>query len=184
MARILIAAASFEGQTERIAHHIARRLEDRRHITRLVNLTKHEPEAGADDYDATLLASPVHRGQLAPEICGFFARHAVAIRAHASALVTVSLTAASHDADELTGLRELTERYLFEMGWHPDMIEHVAGAVHDQQLNVIERTVLHAIVRQHGEALEPSGHTEFTDWARLDRFIDRFASRVAAAATD
>lgn len=178
MSRVLLAYASTEGQTEHIAHYVARKLEDVGNVTRLINLMSHEGEAGADDYDATILASSIHRGGFAQELTSFLMRHAPAIRSHTSAFMTVSLSAASHDPQEIAGLNEIADRYLFEAGWQPDFVEHVAGAVHDRQLNVIERTVLHAIVRQHGEEIDPSGNTEFTDWKRLDNFAREFAAKL------
>ncbi len=64
MARVLVAYTSKEGHTEHIAHHVARKLEDLRQVTRLINLTLHEGEAGADDYDASIIAGSIHRGDL------------------------------------------------------------------------------------------------------------------------
>lgn len=174
MARVLVAYASTEGQTEHIAHHVARKLEDAGHVTRLIGLSSCEGEAGADDYDASILASSIHRGRFAPELTSFLMRHGPAIRAHRSAFLTVSLSAASQDEKERAGLREVTDRFLFESGWQPDFVEHVAGAVHDRLLSVFERAVLHAVVRQHGEELDPTGNTEFTDWPRLDTFVKSF----------
>ena len=49
MPRYLIAYASREGQTEKIAHHIAHRLENDGALVRLIDLKAHETEAGADD---------------------------------------------------------------------------------------------------------------------------------------
>lgn len=180
MARVLVAVASKEGQSEHIAHHVARKLEDKGHITRLINLSGGDAEAGADDYDASIIAGSIHRGAFAPELESFLMRHGPAIRSHPSAFLTVSLSAASHDADERAGLGEIADRFLFEAGWQPDFVEHVAGAVHDRQLNLIERTVLHAIMRQHDSDPDPSGSTEFTDWKRLDRFVAEFSARLKA----
>lgn len=178
MARVLVVYYSKEGQTEHIAHRMARRLEDARHVVRLINLREGGSEAGADDYDATILAGSVHRGSFAPELMSFLMRHGPAVRSHVSAFVTVSLSAASHDETELSALNEIANRFLFEAGWHPDFTEHVAGAVHDDQLNVFEKVILHQTVQQHGEELDPSGHTEFTDWSKLNAFLDAFIARL------
>ena len=59
MKRILVAFASREGQTEKIAHHIARRIEDKGLATRLVNLNKGSSDEGADDCDAVILAGSI-----------------------------------------------------------------------------------------------------------------------------
>jgi menaquinone-dependent protoporphyrinogen IX oxidase len=60
----------------------------------------------------------------------------------------------------------------------PDLIYHVAGAIHDRQLNLIERAILHAIVDSKGVERHPSGDTELTDWAALDDFVRSFEALV------
>ncbi len=181
MKRILVAFASNEGHTEHIAHHVARRLEDRGLIVRLINLKSDGSEAGADDCDATIIAGSIHRGRHDALLSGFLMRHGPAIRQHPSAFLSVSLSAASHDREEIAALDELVQKLLFELGWHPDAIEHVAGAILDRQLNMIEKFILHRAAESHGEVLDPSGNTDFTDWGRLDEFVDTFASTIETA---
>ncbi len=178
MARILVAFASGERHTELIAHHVASKLEDRRHITRLINLTAHEGEAGADDCDASIIAASIHRGSFALEVASFLMRHGPAVRSHVSAFLTVSLSAASHDETEIAAVQEIADRFLFEAGWQPEFVEHVAGAVYDRQLNVVERTILHSIMRQHETEPDQSGTTVLTDWERLDQFVGEFAAKL------
>lgn len=183
MKRFLVAFASREGQTEKIAHHIARKLEDMGHTSRLVNLKAGETEAGSDDCDAAIVAGSIHRGRHDPELSGFIMRHAPALRAAPSAYVCVSLSAASLDPNDRAAMDELAQGFLYEVGWHPDVVEHVAGAVHDAQLNLLERYAVHAVMHQKGIALDPSGESEFTDWAALDQFIVAFAARVQPVST-
>lgn len=178
MSRVLIAFASSEGHTELVAHHVARKLEDRRHVTRLINLATHEGEAGADEYDASIIAGSIHRGSFAPVVTSFLMRHGPAVRSHVSAFLTVSLSAASHDDNEIAAIQEIADRFLFEAGWHPEFVEHVAGAVYDRQLSLVERTILHAIMRQHETEPDQSGTTVLTDWQRLDEFVGEFAARL------
>lgn len=178
MARVLIAFASREGHTERIAHHVTRKLEDSGHIVRLINLSTHEGEAGADDYDASIIAGSVHVGSFSHELKSFLMRHGPAVREHVSAFLPVSLSAASHDDQELAGLHEITDRFLFEAGWHPDFVEQVAGAVYDRRLNIFEKTVLHSIMRQHDTEPSQSGVSVLTDWEKLDRFVNEFSDKL------
>ena len=73
---------------------------------------------------------------------------------------------------------EIAQRFVAEHGWKPDVVYHVAGAVHDRQLNPIERVILHAIVDSKGVERHPSGDTELTDWRGLDRFVRDFEALV------
>jgi len=181
MKRILVAFATREGHTEKIAHHVARGFENRGCVTRMINLSAHDPEAGADDYDATVILGSVHRGRHDPVLTGFIMRHGPAIRSHPSAFLSISLSAASHDQKEQHALDELIRHFLFDLGWQPDFIESVAGAICDRQLGMIEQFILHRAAEAHGEVLHPSGTTEFTDWVKLDAFIKRFADAMPAA---
>lgn len=176
MIRVLVAYVSREGQTDKIAHHVARRLEDLGHLTRLIDIRSGDSEAGADDCDAAILAASLHLSRHDPGLTRFILRHIDMLRRVPSAFISVSLTAASRDAHELAALDEVVRSYLHDVGWQPDQVELVAGAVHDRQLNPLERLVLHRIVDAHGVERHPSGDTELTDWARLDAAVDGFAA--------
>lgn len=174
MQRYLVAFASREGQTAKIAHHVARRVEDDGSLVRLIDIRANESEAGADEYDAMLIAGSVHVGRFDPELAAFITRHIAALRRCPSAFLPVSLSAASHEESERSAIDEIAQGYLAELGWVPDAVHHVAGAVHDRKLNALERTVLHAIVDSKGVERHPSGDTELTDWAKLDAFVRSF----------
>lgn len=172
--RYLVAFVSREGQTEKVAHHIARRIEDDGSLVRLIDVRAHETEAGADDCDGMVITGSMHRGRFDPELSAFIMRHSEALRRCPSAFLPVSLSAASHEESERSAVDEIAQSYLAELGWMPDVVYHVAGAVHDRQLNAFERMVIHAIVDSKGVERHPSGDTELTDWAALDAFIRSF----------
>ena|SRR5690606_6050259 len=183
MLRYLIAYASREGQTDKIAHHVAHRLENDGALVRLIDLKAHETEAGADDCDAVIIAGSVHIGWFDPELSSFVMRHGEALRRCPSAFLPVSLSAASHEESERSAIDEIAQRFVAEHGWKPDVIYHVAGAVHDRLLNPIERAVLHAIVDSKGVERHPSGDTELTDWSGLDRFVRDFEALAQSGAS-
>ena len=174
MLRYLVAYASREGQTEKIAHRMARRLEDSGELVRLIDIKGQESEAGADEYDAMIVSGSVHRGEFDPELSRFIIRHGEALRRTPSAFVCVSLSAASHEASERSAIDEIAQRFIAEHGWMPDLVHHVAGAVHDRRLNALERVILHTIVDSKGVERHPSGSTELTDWADVDAFVRSF----------
>jgi menaquinone-dependent protoporphyrinogen oxidase len=181
MHRILVAFASREGQADHIAHHIARQLENKKLLTRLVDVRAGETEAGADDCDAAIVAGSVHRGRYDAALASFVMRHAPVLRRVPSAFLSISLSAASAEPNERAAIDEIAQRFLAEVGWVPETVLHVAGAVHDRSVNVLERFVLHTILRQHGVEPRPTGDTELTDWAVVDAFVRDFLSRVPTA---
>ncbi len=174
MQRYLVAYVTREGQTGKVAHHVARQLEDGGSLVRLIDVKTRESEAGADDCDAMVIAGSVHIGRFDPDLAAFIMRHGAALRRCPSAFLAVSLSAASHEPSERAAIDEIVQRYVAELGWRPDLVHHAAGAVHDRQLNVLERAVLHAIVDSKGVERHPSGDTELTDWAALDAFVRSF----------
>jgi len=180
MHRILVAFASREGQTDHIAHHIARQIENNKLLTRLVDVRSGETEAGADDCDAAIVAGSVHRGRYDPALANFVMRHATALRQVPSAFLSISLSAASVEPTERAAVDEIAQRFLAEVGWLPETVVHVAGAVHDRNVNMIERFVLHTILRQHDVEPRSTGDTDLTDWLAIDAFVRDFLARLSA----
>ena len=124
----------------------------------------------------------MHRSKHDPALASFILRHVAALGRGPSAFLSgVSLTAASQNERERTALDEVVRSFLHDVGWQPDLIAYVAGAVHDRQLNALERMVLHRIVDAHGVQRHPSGHTELTNWAELDDVIASFATSIPAS---
>lgn len=185
MKRVVVAFASREGQTEKIARHIALGLERRGYAVRLIDLASGETEAGADDCEGAIVLTSIHRGRYEQVLSSFLMRHGPALRQCPSAFVSVSLSAAAVDPKERVALDEIAQGFLHDVGWHPDVILHAAGAIHERDLGLIERYAVHRYVDEKHLALDQSGDTEFTDWHEVDSFIRTFADMVArASATD
>ena len=178
MKRVVVAFVSREGQTGRIARHIADRLERRGMLARLIDLGRGETEAGADDCEGAIVLASVHRGRYEPSLSSFLMRHGPTLRRCPSAFVSVSLAAAAVDPKERVALDEIVQHFLHEVGWHPDVVLHAGGAIHERDLGLIERYAVHQIVEQKHLPLDSSGDTEFTDWQEVDDFASAFAERV------
>jgi len=50
----------------------------------------------------------------------------------------------------------------------------LGGALRYSEYDYFERQILKYIVAKHGATPDPSGNHEFTDWMRLDSFVDAF----------
>ncbi len=75
-------------------------------------------------------------------------------------------------------LDELTSQLLYDVGWHPDQVLHVAGAVDPEQLNLLERAAVHAVMMHRGVPLDSHGPTELTDWTQVDAFVGELLARL------
>lgn len=176
MANVLIAFATTQGQTRKIADHVGARLRSLGHAPSLWDTAKPEPAPLAPN--GVMLMGSLHAGKYQQALAEQARKHASSWAAMPVAFVSVSLSAASLNAKEGEELRKISDRFLADAGINAALIHHAAGAVRDSELNWLIRWILHQIARQHGAALDPSGDTEFTDWVALDDFVDRYAKTL------
>jgi menaquinone-dependent protoporphyrinogen oxidase len=168
---VLIVHATTEGQTGKIARHVAEHLRQRGHAVELLAASAAE---GLDPsrFDAAVLAGSVHVGQYQEELRRYARTAARALNDMKTLFVSVSLTAAGDDADERRELEACVRRLVEETGWQPGRVEHVAGALRFSQYGFFQYWAMRWIARQRGE--KPSGRedVEFTDWAALEAMLD------------
>ncbi|MBS0124146.1 flavodoxin domain-containing protein [Thetidibacter halocola] len=174
---ILIAYATTEGQTARIAEFAADSLRAEGRDVSLLRL-----EAGTvpapDPFDAAILAGSVHAGHLQPALIAFAKTQAARLNAMPSLFLQVSLAAAGEEEDEWDDLRRIAARFVEESGWTPDRVEHVAGALNFPEYNFVVAWVMRRIARSHGVEFDPHGVTEFTDWEALRTDLAEWARGI------
>ncbi|MFP4327321.1 MAG: flavodoxin domain-containing protein [Paracoccaceae bacterium] len=173
--KILIAYATTEGQTRRIARFAADRLSDAGHAVELL------PVADAQGLDwarieAVILAGSLHMGKLQPELHDFAAAHAPALNARRSALIQVSLAAAGEDAEERAEIVRIAEAFCIATGWTPDVTLQVAGAFRFTQYDFFRRWAMRWIAAQKGEQVRADEDREYTDWTALGAALDAWAT--------
>ena len=91
--RVLIAYGTSEGQTRKIAEHVARYLGSLGHDARAVDCA--DPESGRelDSFDVIVVASPVHQELHHRSVMAFVTAHKAALDAVRTAFISVSLSA-------------------------------------------------------------------------------------------
>ena len=72
----------------------------------------------------------------------------------------------------------MIDAFLGDTGWHPCRTSAVAGALVYSKYNFVVRYIMKRIARQAGGDTDTSKDYVYTDWKRLDEFVDR-AERVA-----
>jgi menaquinone-dependent protoporphyrinogen oxidase len=125
---VAIIYASTHGHTARIVDRIADTM-------RAEGLDVEVAEAGerADrlirDCDAVLVAGSVHRGSHQPGLVEFVRRHRHLLQVLPSAFVSVSLTAADEEDEELQAeTRRMVDEFVEDTGWTPYRTATLAGA--------------------------------------------------------
>jgi menaquinone-dependent protoporphyrinogen oxidase len=190
MKTIAIFYATREGQTQRIAEHIAARLQARGVAVDLRNLRSGNEPGDLRRYAAIVLAASVHTGRHEPEVVKF-------IKAHREQLdqmqtwffsVTLSQAGAQRAGDPPEKRRQfaadvdkmLTD-FRKETGWSPKHTIPVAGALLYTKYNFLVRFILKRIAARAGADTDTSRDYEYTDWPAIDRSVDQMAVELAAA---
>jgi menaquinone-dependent protoporphyrinogen oxidase len=184
---VAIVYASTHGHTGKIVGRIAETLRAEGLEVEVAELGE-RPERLIGHCDAALVAGSVHRGSHQPELVEFVRRHRRLLQDIPSAFVSVSLTAADDEDEELRAeTRRMVDEFVEDTGWTPDRTATVAGAFQFSKYSPFERLVMRLIARRHGTEIDPWEDLELTDWPAVDQFardfVRRLRSRQAPART-
>lgn len=169
--KILICYATTEGQTRKIARHIADTAVDKGHAVELLPV----PEATDIDlkrFNRVILAASVHIGHYQDSICRFAEARATELSDMPSLFLSVSLAAAGHEAEDWRALDHILEDFLTATGWTPEKTAQIAGAYLPSQLDILRRFVLGRIVAKKDPGHDVREDKEYTDWPALDALMD------------
>lgn len=164
--RILIAYATTDGQTRKIARFSADRLTDLGHSVELLNVSDAEG-LDLDRFQAAILAASLHAGGYQKSMADFLRRQAADISALPTLFLPVSLSAAGNDAEDWKGLRAAVDRFLADTGFTPGRTEHMAGAFRFTEYDFFRAWAMRRIAAAKGEEVDPTRDKEYTDWPAL-----------------
>lgn len=165
-----------DGQTSKIASRIASRL--------------HELGVGSDLFPVAVAPAPtghggvvvadaVRYGRQSRDVWRYVREHTEALTAVPSAFVQVSLAAHGPEVAADRELRRTADRVTSDLGWRPDLVVQVAGALNWSCYGWLTRRLLRRALRVNAPDLPSTGDHEFTDWTAIDAFTDELAARVA-----
>lgn len=182
---LLIAYATTDGQTRRIARFTADRLFAAGHSVELLNVTDAE---GLDlaRFDGAILAGSLHIGGYQKALAAYVSGAREGLAAVPTLFLAVSLSAAGTDPEDWAGLRKCLGAFQTETGWTPDRVEHVAGAFRFSEYDVFRAWAMRRIADQKGEVVGAGQDKEYTDWtvlgAALDGWVGALPTRIRAGA--
>lgn len=188
----LIAYATREGQTRRIAEHISAHL-DRCHVqTVIVDLSviPHTTPFELIDYGAVIIAASVHNRRHEPEAVEFTRWHAPELNRMAYAVLSVSsaqMIAESPTCSQLwrslaaRGARQLLSQFCEQTGVRGARAFPVAGALAYTKYSRMQRVAFQCFARLVGLPTDASRDHVSTDFLELDRRIDALLGEVQAA---
>jgi menaquinone-dependent protoporphyrinogen oxidase len=187
MKPVAVFYATREGQTQRIAEHIAKRLQAQGLAVDLRNLKFGADPGNLSRYCAVVLAASVHGGRHEREMMKFVKAHREQLDDVPAWFFSVTLSQAgaqrnggppekhqqfTADVDKMIG------EFCRETGWLPKHIIPVAGALLYSKYNFLLRFIMKRIAARSGADTDTSQDYEYTDWIALDRSVDKIANAV------
>ncbi len=172
--KVLLLYGSTEGHTRKISTFIADRLSARGHTVVLADANDAPLSSDFDRFDAALIAASLHVGRYQAAVIHFVKEHLAALNAKPTAFISVSLSAASDEPDDVQGLKACVAGFLTETHWTPRRIHHVAGAFRYTAYDFFKRWAMKYIALRKGAPTDTSRDHELTDWDGLRRFVDSF----------
>ncbi|WP_299484323.1 flavodoxin domain-containing protein [uncultured Roseibium sp.] len=172
---ILIAYASTEGHTEKVAKHIGTRLSAGDHIVRYHNVRNVSGGLAVSDFDKTIIAGSVHSAQHQSDLELFTFANREQLNKMPTLFVSVSLAAAFPDTREEA--RGYINAFQKASSWQPSETVLVAGAVKPGNYDWFEKSAL-LEGDLAGHVNEELAQTrEFTDWDALDATVSDFVKK-------
>jgi menaquinone-dependent protoporphyrinogen oxidase len=180
MGSILVAYATGEGQTARIADRLAEQFGAGGHDVTLEPVTEADPPIEPGDFDAVVIGASIHVGKHQAHLLEFVRGHRDALAERPAAFFQVSLSAASTDGDRIAEAEGYIRDFREQTGWEPDLIGNFAGALRYSAYGFFKRLLMRFIARKATGDTDPSRDYEYTDWEDVERFGDAILGRIEA----
>lgn len=189
MKRILVAYATREGQTQKVADHLATMLRTHSFEVETIDV-KHPPEDLAlGGYAHVVLAASVHLGKHEREMVDFVRSHLDTLARLPTSFLSVSgaegaaedpLRTPEQRAAGADNVKNAIRRFLLETSLRPETVMPVAGALRYREYGWLVRLMMKRISKKEGGPTDTRQDYEMTDWLALDRFAESVAAAVAA----
>lgn len=176
---LLICYASLEGQTEKIAQTIAAQVRRRPEWDALLCSVEESSDLNVADFDAVLLAAPIHIGRYPGPFVDFVNHQCDGLNSRPSAMISVSLAIASEHADERSEAEAFVTQLSKLTGWQPTAVLHAAGALRYTRYDFFKRWMMRRIAAKEGASTDTSQDHELTDWNAVEHFVAAFLDSLA-----
>ena len=173
--------ATSEGQTRRIAERLASRLHEHGLDSRPMAIKV----AGSSPIDwlrvrGVVVAASLHMQKHQPEAVAFARTHCEALAAIPSLFVSVSLSAASKNPEEVQRAQQIAEGFAEKTGWRPARVASVAGRLAYTQYNWLVKRIMRRIAVKEGGSADMSRDHEYTDWDQVAALAEALATEIRA----
>ena len=170
--RVLIAYATTEGQTRKIATTVAGQVRGRDHDVRLVDITSKPSDVHPNDFDAIIIAASVHQEKHQDDIEAFVSASKNVLATKPTLFLSISLAAAFEEGRG--DAEKYIDSFMKNSGWKPDKSLAVAGALRSNEYDYYQQQILEHVVLKDRSVDHPEQDHEFTDWDALSGAVDSF----------
>lgn len=181
--KILLVFGTTEGQTRKIAEFVAKQLRALGDTVTLADATGDLSAIDVRAHDAAILAGSLHAGAYQQPLAHFAQANHAWLNLMPGAFVSVSLSAAGNDPEDLKGIADCADRFKQATGWTTPEVHHVAGAFRFTEYDFFKRWVMKLIAWDKGVAIEPGKDLELTNWDALSTTVDAMRARFAGVKT-
>jgi len=150
MKPILVAYATTEGQTHKIAEFIRRRLRRKGCEVHMLDTATPIAEQVSPIYAGAILGGSLHRHRHQSSLAHFAKANAAWLNVIPVAFFSVSLSIAGDDADARAEVKRLAGEFLDVAGLHAETVELIAGALKYTRYDFFKRWVMRLIAARAG----------------------------------
>lgn len=169
--QILLGYCSSQGHTRKIARFIMSHIANQGHSVEMLEL-KNAVDLDLSQFDKVILAASVHVGRYQRELVDFVEAHLTTLSSLPNLLISVSLAAAGHDADDWRSLQKIVNDLAAATKWQPKQTIQVAGAYLPSQYDLFTRFIMRRIVAKREKERNLDEDHEYTDWEELRKSVD------------
>ena len=180
MSKVVIIYGSAEGQTARIADHIASRLRERAHTVEVHAARGLPPGFTLEAFDGVIVGASVHYGRHQPYVREWVTKARDTLQNRHSAFYSVSLVACDPSPESQAQAKGLIDRFVAQTGWTPHQSASFAGAVMFSRYGFVRRLIMKMVMRRSGMKVDAAHDHEYTNWEAVDRFAAAFARELEA----
>ena len=177
MLRILIAYDTTEGQTRKIAQHVADAIVRSGQEVQVIDIRRRSSGFTLDGHDSIVIGASIHMSKHSRQLSEFVRRHMACLNTVSSGFFSVSLSAAGSENERADASR-FVEEFLVQTGWNPAIKATFAGGLLYREYGFLKRWMMKKIARDAGKDTDASKNHEYTDWNAVDQFVGGFLAHL------
>jgi menaquinone-dependent protoporphyrinogen oxidase len=172
MSTIFIAYGTGEGQTAKVAEHVATELGARGHEVTTRDLGDPGEVPVVEAFDAVVVGASIHMGKHQGEVVDFARERRDVLASRPSAFFQVSLSSASDDPERQAEAEGYLDEFREATGWDPAVVGGFAGAIRYSEYGFLKRLMMKRIAEDATGDTDASKDYEYTDWEDVASFVD------------